>query len=66
MANYSAGEDRHGARLTNNEIKLMRQMHEEFPAGHAKHLGYKRLAQIFECHTTTAQNICTYRARGAP
>lgn len=41
----------------------MRAMHEEFPQGHPQHLGYRRLAKIWDVSRATVQAICTYRKR---
>lgn len=50
-------------RLTDHEVELMRTMHEEFPAGHSKHVGYRKLAAIFNTPRPTVQTYCNYRRR---
>lgn len=50
-------------RLTDHEIELMRTMYEEFPAGHPKHIGQRKLAAIFCCSRAYAQNVVLYRRR---
>ena len=50
-------------RLTDHEVELMRTMHEEFPAGHPKHVGYRKLAAIFNTPRPTVQTYCNYRRR---
>lgn len=57
------GETAPGAVLSDHEVGLMRTMHEEYPLGHAKHLGHRRLAKMFGVSRTTASNICHYRKR---
>lgn len=57
------GEEHHKAKLSNNDIELMRRMYEEYPVGHPKHLGFSKLAKIFECSRTHVVEICTYQQR---
>jgi hypothetical protein len=65
---YRKGEQPLTIRLTEREVELMRQMHEEFPIGHPKHWGYRRLAQNFDVAKTTVRRVVNYvtwgRARG--
>jgi hypothetical protein len=53
------GETHHAARLTDDEIDLVRDLHES----EVKPLGYRRLAWIFQTTPATIQKICTYRRR---
>lgn len=53
----------YNTRLTDHEIELMRTMYEEFPAGHPKHIGQRKLAAIFCCSRAYAQNVVLYRRR---
>lgn len=59
------GQAHHLARrdITDHEIKLCRQMHEEYPVGHPEHLGYKRLARIFEMPVRTIRRWLSYTDR---
>lgn len=49
--------------LSDRDVELMRELHEEHPREHPEHIGYKQLARMFECSRSTVQNICTYRKR---
>lgn len=53
---YRVGECHHRAKLSDDDVRLMRECN---LAG----IGYKRLAQKFECGESTARDICTYRTR---
>lgn len=57
------GEGHPRARLTDHEIDLMREMHEQHPVGDPKHLGYKKLARMFEVDRSQVRHICHYRQR---
>ena len=57
------GENHHKAVLTDEEVATMRRLHAEFPIGHPKHLGYRRLAKIFEVPRATVQRLVTGRHR---
>lgn len=59
------GESAPGAVLTDHEVELMREMHEEHPRGHPEHVGHRKLAKIFGVSRTTASNICHYRKRAS-
>lgn len=59
------GESAPGAVLTDHEVELMREMHEEYPRGHPGHVGHRKLAKIFGVSRTTASNICHYRKRAS-
>jgi hypothetical protein len=60
---YVIGEGHPKATLSNHEVDLMRELHEEFPVGHPQHMGYRRLAKKFEVTKTAARKICTYHSR---
>jgi hypothetical protein len=51
------GEDHHNAKLTDNEVELMRELHAE------KAMGYRKLAQKFEVAACTVRNIVKYKTR---
>jgi len=51
------GEDHPRATLTDHDVELMRQMHEE------EGIGYKRLAKMFDTSVAQVRNICLYRQR---
>lgn len=55
--NLRRGDDHPKAKLTNREVELMRQLHEE------DSLGYKKLSKIFETHVDTVRDICNYLTR---
>jgi len=57
------GQRHHSATLTDGEVDRMRQLHEEFPIGDERHLGYRKLARMFDVPRGTVQRICTYRDR---
>ena len=59
------GESAPGAVGSDHDVELMRTMYEEFPRGHAKHLGNRKLAKIFGVSRTTASNWCHYRKRAS-
>ena len=50
------GEKHYKADLTDHEVELVRQLHDEG-------WGYRRLAKKFEIHRSTIQKICTFRSR---
>lgn len=50
-------------RLTDHEVDLVRQMHEEFPPQSPGHLGYRRLAAMWGVSRYTIRNLCLYRRR---
>jgi len=64
IGNYPLGEAHYKAHLTDHEVELMRELHEEHPVGHPQHLGYRRLAKMFGVSKTTVRHICVYRERG--
>lgn len=63
LGSYPTGEAHDGVVLTDHEVELMRQMHEEHPVGHPGHYGYRRLAKIFGVAKITVRRICNYQKR---
>ena len=59
----SRGQHHHRAKLTDADIDRMRLLHGEFPRGHPHHLGYRRLARMFEVSRGCVQWVCTGRQR---
>ena len=57
------GEKHHKAVLTDGEVARMRALHAEFPVGDPNHLGYRRLAKIFEIPRATVQRLVTNKHR---
>lgn len=53
------GEDHGKAKLTDHDIDLIRELHEEHG------LGYRTLARKFETSKSTIRDICKYRRRFA-
>jgi len=53
---HAIGEDRHGCKLTDREVELMRTMHEQG-------IGLTALAKGFEITKASVWRIVTYRAR---
>jgi len=51
------GEDHQRAKLTDAQVELMRDMHEN------QGVGYKRLARIFGVSPSHVRHICQYRKR---
>jgi hypothetical protein len=49
---YRIGEDHPNAKLTDREVDLMVQMHDD------ENLGYRKLAQMFEVSKSQVRNIC--------
>lgn len=60
---YTHGEAHPKAMLSDHEIELMRQLHEEYAVGDPRHLGYRRLAKKFNVAKTTVRAICNYKVR---
>lgn len=58
-----SGETAPGAKLSDHDVELMRVMYEEFPPGHPQHVGFTRLAKVFECSRVLVRGICHYRRR---
>ena len=53
----SKGERHHMAQLTDHEVEVIRQLHEE------EGWGSRRLAKTFECGRSTIRHIVAYRYR---
>jgi hypothetical protein len=58
---YRFGSDHPQARLIERDVELMRQLHEEYPVGDPRHLGYRRLARIFGVAKTTVRQAVNYK-----
>ena len=56
-AGRKKGEEHHMAQLTDHEVEMMRQLHEE------EGWGSRRLAKKFECGRSTVRDILAYRYR---
>jgi hypothetical protein len=56
-AGLRVGEDHPRAKLTDEEVERMRAMHEQ------EHIGYRRLAKMFELSKRTVAKICRYEMR---
>ena len=56
---YPVGESHHRAKLSDSDVNLIRDLHEEYE------FGYKKLAFVFEVSRDTIRQICTYRRRNA-
>ncbi len=54
---HRIGESHPRAQLSREDVKLMRQLHEDHD------IGYGTIAKKFECGVSTARDICTYRTR---
>jgi len=57
------GEDAPGAKLSDHEVDLIRELHEEYPPGHPAHLGYRKLAVRFGVSRNAISNYCRYLKR---
>lgn len=57
------GQNHPRAVLTDDDVERMRRMHEEWPVGDPRHVGYKRLAKRFECSRQHVMRICRYLNR---
>lgn len=55
-AGISCGQDHHRAKLTDHEVELIRQLHEDG-------LSYGQLADKFGVNKATVADICKYRRR---
>lgn len=53
----------HRCKLTDHEVEVMRQMHEEFPRGDPRHMGRCKLAEKFGVSKRYAGLICAYTRR---
>jgi len=60
---HTRGEAHPKAVLSDHEIELMRQLHEEYAVGDSRHLGYRRLAKLFGVAKTTVRHFCNYERR---
>lgn len=56
---YRVGESHHNAKLSDAEVDLIRDLHEEGM------IGYRALARHFGCSRDTIAAICQYRRRTA-
>lgn len=56
---YRIGESHHRARLTDEQVDLMRELHEQ----EIDPWGYRRLAKRFDVSKSTARDICQYKIR---
>jgi DNA invertase Pin-like site-specific DNA recombinase len=54
---YRIGQSHHNARLQDEMIDRIRDMHED------QAIGYRKLAKIFNLSRSTIQKICTYSRR---
>lgn len=54
---YSVGEDHHNARLTNEQVDRIRELHEDFD------LTYTQLAAMYNVSKSNIRDICQYRRR---
>jgi ribosome-binding protein aMBF1 (putative translation factor) len=57
IASRRRGEEHHMTQLTDHEVELIRQLHEE------EGWGSRRLAKTFECGRSTIRHIVAYRYR---
>ena len=57
------GEGHARAKLSDRDVELMLVMHEEFPIGHPKHMGYRKLSKVFGCSRELCRWICRYKVR---
>ena len=58
-----SGEDAVGAakaKITNSDAELIRQLHEEFPRGDKRHMGYAKLSAKFGISKRSVQRVCLY------
>lgn len=59
---YRVGQDHQKAKLTDAQVKDMRQLYQSWKAAGSRK-GYSTLAEIFKCGESTARDIVTYRTR---
>lgn len=50
------GDRHHRVKIPDSDIPIIRQLNDEG-------VGYKRLAEKWECGVSTIRDICTYRTR---
>jgi DNA invertase Pin-like site-specific DNA recombinase len=53
---YRRGEEHPRAKLTDNDVRLVRELHDEG-------LGYKRIAEKFETSRSTVRDVCKHYTR---
>lgn len=53
---HRVGGWHHRAKLTDDDVRLIRILN-------AEGIGYRKLAEKFECGQSTVRDICTYRTR---
>lgn len=56
------GEKHHNAKLTDNEVREMRNLYQDWKRAGSKK-GYASLADVFNCNQWTVRDIVTYRTR---
>lgn len=56
---YRIGETHHRAKLTDEQVDLMRELHEQ----EIDPWGYRRLAKHFNVCKSTVRDICHYKIR---
>ena len=63
--NRRFGENHPGAVISDADVDLMRELHEEYPRGHPKHMGYRKLKEKFNLrsHGGHVARILRYEAR---
>jgi len=54
---YRIGETHHRAKLSDDQVDRMRELHEE------QGVGYRTLAKMFDVSKSTARDICQYKIR---
>ena len=55
-----SGENHPRALSTEEEVCLIRELYEEYPLGHPKHIGYRKLAVKFNRPVSVIRDICRY------
>lgn len=56
---HRVGESHHRAKLSDEQVDLIRDLHEEYG------FGYKKLAHVFKVSRDTIRQICLYMRRNA-
>lgn len=54
---HKSGEDHPNCKLTDRDIELMRELYDVYG------IGYKKLAEKFECSPAHARDVVKYRTR---
>ena len=54
---WPTGEDHHNAKLSNDDVELIRQLYE------SGGIGYRKIAEKFECGESTVRDIVKYMTR---